>query len=395
MLNCIKPLMYKKLLLFRLTINRIHDNLSPVRGISVGELIEPPIIVSPDEPLSKIISTLIETDSYDVFVELSDRTAALSIRDIIGARDIKTTKPSLVGKIIPELHKESLVGEAARIMSHYRLRTLPIVHNGKIQGQVSAKRIVDLINKQLVKNKIRINASNIMTGDPIVIDSRKTVSAAKSLMKRRRIDHLPVVDNSRLVGIITSSDIMKLMSPSERIGKKSIGVNDAEDRLSIEVSGLANDDVITANVDDTLVSVCDKMTRAGSSYCIITVWDEIQGIITYRDIVGMLGEQLEEDIPMFIVGLPDEPFDAELAKSKFANITKFMRKIHPDIEQARCHIKLRKISGSRKRYEIDVHIRSTHGNISYTNVGWDLAKLFDEMNQALKKRISNKNKKNL
>ncbi|HXW12517.1 MAG TPA: CBS domain-containing protein [Nitrososphaeraceae archaeon] len=394
-LNCIKPLMYKKLLSFRLTINRIHDNLSPVRGISVGELIEPPIIVSPDEPLSKIISALIETDSYDVFIELSDRTAALSIRDIMGAKDIKTTKPSLVGKIIPELHKESLVGEAARIMSHYRLRTLPIVHNGKIQGQVSAKRIVDLINKQLVENKIRINASNIMTGDPIVIDSRKTVSAAKSLMKRRRIDHLPVVDNSRLVGIITSSDIMKLISPSERIGKKSIGVNDAEDRLSIEVSGLANDDVITANVDDTLVSVCDKMTRAGSSYCIITVWDEIQGILTYRDIVAMLGEQLEEDIPMFIVGLPDEPFDAELAKSKFANITKFMRKIHPDIEQARCHIKLRKISGSRKRYEIDVHIRSTHGNISYTNVGWDLAKLFDEMNQALKKRIANKNKKNL
>ena len=234
-----------------------------------------------------------------------------------------------------------------------------------------------------------------MTGDPIVIDSHKTVSAALSIMKRRRIDQLPVVNNSRLVGIITSSDIMKLMSPSERIGKKSIGIDDAEDRLSIEVSGVANDDVITASVDDTLKNVCDKMINAGSSYCIINVWDEIQGIITYRDIVAMLGEPLEEDIPMFIVGLPDEPFDAELAKSKFANITKFMRKIHPDIEHARCHIKLRKVSGSRKRYEIDVHIRSTHGNISYTNVGWDLAKLFDEMSHALKKRVANKNKKNL
>ncbi len=379
----------------RLTINRIHDNLGPVRSIPVGELIEPPVIVSSDESLSKIISTLIETDSYDIFVKLSDRIAALSIRDIIGAKDIKTTRPSLVGKIIPELRRESEVGEAARIMSHYRLRTLPIVQNGHVQGQVSAERIVDLINKQLSKMKVRVNASSIMTGDPIVIDSHKTVSAAKSIMKRRRIDHLPVVNNSRLVGIITSSDIMKLMSPSERIGKKSIGIDDAEDRLSIEVSGVANDDVITASVDDTLKNVCDKMINAGSSYCIINVWDEIQGIITYRDIVAMLGEPLEEDIPMFIVGLPDEPFDAELAKSKFANITKFIRKIHPDIEHARCHIKLRKVSGSRKRYEIDVHIRSTHGNISYTNVGWDLAKLFDEMNHALKKRVANKNKKNL
>jgi CBS domain-containing protein len=362
----------------------------PVEG-----LMEPSIIISKDEPLSKIISTLIETDSYDVFLELSGKVAALNIRDIIGAKDIKTTRPSLVGKIIPELNRKSVVGEAARIMSHYRMRTLPVVQNGRVEGQVSAKRIVDLINKQLVGSKIKINASNIMTGEPVVIDSHKTVSAAMSIMKRRRIDHLPVVDNGILVGIITSSDIMKVMSPTERIGKKSIGINNAEDRLSIQVSGLANDDVITASVDESLQGVCDRMISAGSSYCIIKVWDEIQGIITYRDIVALLGEKIEEDIPMFIVGLPDEPLDAELAKSKFANITKFMIKIHTDIEQTRCHIKLRKVLGSRKRYEIDVHVRSTHGNISYTNVGWDLAKLFDEMNHALKKRVAHKNRKNL
>lgn len=379
----------------RLTINRIYDHLNTVRNMPVEELMETSIIISKDEPLSKVISTLIETGSYDVFIELSGKVAALNIRDIIGAKDIKTTRPSLVGKIIPELNRKSVVGEAARIMSHYRMRTLPVVQNGRVEGQVSAKRIVDLINKQLVGNKLKINASNIMTGDPLVIDSHKTVSAAMSIMKRRRIDHLPVVGNGLLVGIIMSSDIMKVMSPTERIGKKSIGINNAEDRLSIEVSGLANDDVITASVDESLQGVCDRMISAGSSYCIIKVWDEIQGIITYRDIVALLGEKIEEDIPMFIVGLPDEPLDAELAKSKFANITKFMRRIHPDIEQARCHIKLRRVLGSRKRYEIDVHVRSTHGNISYTNVGWDLAKLFDEMNHALKKRVVHKNKRNL
>ena len=379
----------------RLTINRIYDHLNTVRNMPVEELMETSIIISKDEPLSKVISTLIETGSYDVFIELSGKVAALNIRDIIGAKDIKTTRPSLVGKIIPELNRKSVVGEAARIMSHYRMRTLPVVQNGRVEGQVSAKRIVDLINKQLAGNKLKINASNIMTGDPLVIDSHKTVSAAMSIMKRRRIDHLPVVGNGLLVGIIMSSDIMKVMSPTERIGKKSIGINNAEDRLSIEVSGLANDDVITASVDESLQGVCDRMISADSSYCIIKVWDEIQGIITYRDIVALLGEKIEEDIPMFIVGLPDEPLDAELAKSKFANITKFMRRIHPDIEQARCHIKLRRVLGSRKRYEIDVHVRSTHGNISYTNVGWDLAKLFDEMNHALKKRVVHKNKRNL
>ena len=379
----------------KLTVNRIYGHLDVIRSVPVRDLIDPPIMISKDAAPSKIINTLNETNSYDVFIELSGKIGALTIRDIIGIKDIKTTRPSLVGKIIPELNRDSVIGEAARIMSHYRMRTLPVVHNGKIEGQVSARRIVELISKHLAESKLRIVASNIMTSDPIVIDCHKTVSAARSIMKRRRIDHLPVVDNGRLVGIITSSDIMKVMLPSERISKKSVGIDNAEDTFSIEVSGLANDDVITANVDESLQVVCDRMIDAGSTYCIIRVWDEIQGIITYRDIVGLLGEKMEEDIPMFIVGLPDEPFDAELAKSKFTNITRFLRKIYPDIEEARCHIKLRSVQGARKRYEIDVHILSTHGNISYTNIGWDLAKLFDEMTDALKKKASHKQKKTL
>ena len=379
----------------KLTVNKFYGHLNVIRSVPVRDLMDPPIMISEDVALSKIISTLNETNSYDVFIQLSGKIAALTIRDIIGIKDIITTRPSLVGKIIPELNKDSVISEAARIMSHYRMRTLPIVHNGKIEGQVSAKRIVELISKHLVESKLRIVASNIMTSDPITIDCHKTVSAARSIMKRKRIDHLPVVDNGRLVGIITSSDIMKVMLPSERISKKSVGIDNAEDRFSIEVSGLANADVITANVDESLQVVCDRMINAGSTYCIIRVWDEIQGIITYRDIVALLGEKMEEDIPMFIVGLPDEPFDAELAKSKFTNITRFLRKIHPDIEEARCHIKLRSVQGARKRYEIDVHILSTHGNISYTNIGWDLAKLFDEMTDALKKKVSHKYKKAL
>ncbi len=376
-----------------MTIGAIYNDLKVIRSAPVRNLIEPSVLASKNEALSRIISTLIETDSYDIFIELSGKIAALNIRDIIGIKDIKTTRPSLVGKIIHGLQIDNTIGEAARIMSLYRMRTLPVIQNNKIKGQVSAKSILKLISSLLGKNKLRITASDIITGGPTVIESNKTVSAARSIMKKKRIDHLPIVDGGRLVGIITSSDIMRVMLPSERIGKRSIGIDNTEDRLAIDVSGLANSDIITADVDESLKSVCDMMIRTGSSYCIIKVGDEIQGIITYRDIVALLGEKIEKDIPMFIIGLPDEPFDAELAKSKFANISKFLKKIYPDIEQARCNIKLRRVLGARKRYEIDVRIIPTHGTISYTNTGWDLAKLFDEMSNVLKKKISHRYKK--
>ena len=86
----------------------------------------------------------------------------------------------------------------------------------------------------------------------------------------------------------------------------------------------------------------------------------MQGIITYRDIINLLGEKVEEEIPIFLIGLPDDPLDEELAKSKFTKLVKLLKKIYPDIEQARCRVKIREIQGARKRYEVDVSIISTH-----------------------------------
>ena len=104
----------------------------------------------------------------------------------------------------------------------------------------------------------------------------------------------------------------------------------------------------------------------------------------------LLGEKVEEEIPIFIIGLPDDPLDAELAKSKFANIVKLLKKIYPDIEEARCRLKIRQIQGARKRYEVDANIISTHRIDTYVNIGWDLAKMFDQMNDSLKKRMAHR-----
>ena len=94
-------------------------------------------------------------------------------------------------------------------------------------------------------------------------------------------------------------------------------------------------------------------------------------------VLNIRGEKVEEDIPIFLIGLPEDPLDAELAKSKFANIVKLLKTVYTDIEEARCRLKIREIQGARKRYEIDSNIISTHAVTSYANSGWDLAKMFD------------------
>ena len=132
--------------------------------------------------------------------------------------------------------------------------------------------------------------------------------------------------------MITSKDIIEVMLKSERIGRKSLGIDETRDRLDLAVTGIADKNVLTSHIDDTLQSVTDLIVTRDSTYCVITAFNELQGIITYRDIIALLGEKIEEDIPIFITGLPDDPLDAETAKSKFTNVIKLLRKIYPDVE---------------------------------------------------------------
>lgn len=124
--------------------------------------------------------------------------------------------------------------------------------------------------------------------NPIIISKTDTIASAKTIMKRRRIDHLPVLQDNRLVGMVTSKDIVEVILRPERIGRKSLAIDDTQDRLDIAISGILDKNIFTSNIDDTLQSVTDLMVSQNSTYCVIKSIDE----------------------------------DAELAKSKFTNLVK-------------------------------------------------------------------------
>lgn len=369
----------------------LYPFLAETRNSLVSNFMDPAVTANGNDTISQIIGILMEKDAYDIFIPLSGKIAAINIRDLLGIRNITSTNPSTVGKVIPTLNSNNRTAEAARLMSLYRLRAIPILEKNNIIGQISAKKIVQAIrDAMLIAHLRKTSTSDVMTRSPIVINKTDKIAFAKAIMKRRRIDHLPVVQERHLVGMVTSKDIVEIMLKSERIGRKSLGIDETSDRLDLAVTGIADKNVLTSHIDDTLQSVTDLMVTRDSTYCVIKAFDEVQGIITYRDIITLLGEKIEENIPIFITGLPDDPLDAELAKSKFTNIIKLLRKIYPDVEQARCRIKIKDVLGSRKRYEIDAHVLSTHGSIAYTRIGWDLAKIFDEMSDALKKKVSHR-----
>jgi CBS domain-containing protein len=285
-----------------MSISDLYQSFNELRNTPAHNFIEPEVIADASSSISQIIGILMDRKSYDIFVPLSGKFAVLNIRDFLGIRNINSANPATMGKIIPTLNSESTTAEASRLMSLYRLRALPLVEKNEIIGQISAKRIVHAIRDAMLVAHIRkTSTSDIMTRSPIVMSKTDKIASAKTIMKKRRIDHIPVLQDHSLMGMLTSKDIVEVMLRPERIGRKSIGIDETQDRLDIVISEIADKNVITSNNDDTLRSVVDLMVSQNSTYCVIKAIDEVQGIITYRDIITLLGEKVAEEFPFFLL----------------------------------------------------------------------------------------------
>ncbi len=99
------------------------------------------------------------------------------------------------------------VKNVARMMNRYKLGSMVVVKDHKLVGIVTEKDLVDNIAP---KNRpFKLLVKDIMGRKLIVVRPSATVVDAVRLMSVKRIKKLPVVENGKLVGIITDSDIIR------------------------------------------------------------------------------------------------------------------------------------------------------------------------------------------
>ena len=71
-----------------------------------------------------------------------------------------------------------------------------------------------------------------MTKDPLTAEPKMPIKAAWKLMQERRIRHLPVVDEGRLVGIVTDRDLRRVL-PSPATSLEIHELHYLLDRLTV------------------------------------------------------------------------------------------------------------------------------------------------------------------
>ena len=100
------------------------------------------------------------------------------------------------------------VREAVALLAGKRIGALPVVENGAVVGIFSERDVIYRLASE-GEMCLSLPVGEVMTAPAITISSREKTDDALALMSRRRIRHLPVVDDGTFVGFVSIGDIVK------------------------------------------------------------------------------------------------------------------------------------------------------------------------------------------
>lgn len=125
----------------------------------------------------------------------------------------------LMTKKVIKLTPDDKVDRLFFLFNFENIRHVPVVSaNGKLLGIVSdrdLKKVLGTPRRQMERpdgTKFTLSTrkiKTIMRRQPYTIDPEANAADAAALMAKRKIGALPVVNKDKLVGIITSTDILK------------------------------------------------------------------------------------------------------------------------------------------------------------------------------------------
>jgi acetoin utilization protein AcuB len=141
-----------------------------------------------------------------------------------------------------------------------------------------------------------------MTREVVVLSPEMTAADALAVCRERRIRHLPVLEEGRLVGLVSDRDL--------RSAAPALGDPGRTEALGkIRVSEVITREVVSASPDDPIEEAANTM-RERKIGCLPVVEDEaLVGILTSSDVMEALVQLMGAHEPgsRLVVSMPDRP----------------------------------------------------------------------------------------
>jgi len=98
--------------------------------------------------------------------------------------------------------------EALSILAKRRIGAMPVMQHGEIAGIFSERDVIYCLEAE-GEASLAKPVGEVMTAPPITVAPNTRIEDALELMTRRRIRHLPVVENGAMCGFVSIGDLVK------------------------------------------------------------------------------------------------------------------------------------------------------------------------------------------
>jgi len=103
---------------------------------------------------------------------------------------------------------DTKVRDAVALLATRKIGAVPVLRAGRVAGIMSERDVIYCL-KSDGAGILDWTVERLMTAPAITVEPSTEIMSALSLMTRRRIRHLPVVESGELIGLVSIGDLVK------------------------------------------------------------------------------------------------------------------------------------------------------------------------------------------
>lgn len=268
-------------------------------------------VISADETLSKVVPMLEKWEGRSGIIveENGEIIGVIRERDLIrGCVMVNPHETKIKHFVIPtgilNFDEISLEKVARRFVED----STPFVVV-RLNGRYGVIYIDDFL--RLLKSELsEVRAKDVMNPEVITVLRNATVAKALATMRKEGVDRVVVIDeNYKVVGIITGKDVVDRIFAPRKKARTGDFRGEKEKSFSISVESVMSYPVITAEKNEEIPKVIDKMIENNISSVVITKDGFPEGIIIKKDILEYYLRQITPFKYTYQVVLKDVELD--------------------------------------------------------------------------------------
>jgi len=116
----------------------------------------------------------------------------------------------VMSKAVKVVRPDSSVKEVVATMNKFDIGSIVVVQSGRPVGIVTERDILRRIVEPCLAPET-LTARQVMSSPVLTINETASIDEAAKLMAKKRIKRLPVINNQKLVGMVTLTDIVTNM----------------------------------------------------------------------------------------------------------------------------------------------------------------------------------------